>query len=140
MPTYEIVVSESPDWALVGGGLHAYNVQQAGDPDSRTISYLLRGPKEEAVGGLIGEVHWGWFYVNLVWLREDLRGRGYGHRMLALAEDEARRHGAHHAYLDTFSFQAPDFYRRHGYQVFGELADFPPGHRRYYMVKDLAQV
>jgi GNAT superfamily N-acetyltransferase len=137
METYRIVASESPEWSLVGGGLHAYNVQQAGDPDSRTISYILCGPDEEAVGGLIGEVHWGWFYINLVWLREDVRGRGYGHRMLALAEEEARRHGARHAYLDTFSFQAPDFYRRHGYDVFGVLADFPPGHQRLYMVKDL---
>jgi hypothetical protein len=48
-----------------------------------------------------------------------------------------RRRGAKHAHLDTFSFQAPGFYHKHGYRVFGELPDFPPGHRRYYLTKDL---
>jgi len=65
------------------------------------------------------------------------RGRGYGHRLLTLAEEEGRKRGAEHAYLDTFSFQAPDFYKQHGYHVFGELSDFPQGHRRYYLTKQL---
>jgi hypothetical protein len=56
---------------------------------------------------------------------------------LSAAEDEARRRGAKHAYLDTFSFQAPDFYEQHGYQVFGTLDDFPAGHQRYFMTKEL---
>jgi len=40
-------------------------------------------------------------------------------------------------YLDTFSFQAPAFYQRHGYQVFGTLPDFTPGHQRYFFTKQL---
>ncbi|NTU64122.1 MAG: GNAT family N-acetyltransferase [Chloroflexi bacterium] len=76
-------------------------------------------------------------YIDLLWLKEELRGRGYGHRLLMLAEDEARQRGATHAYMDTFSFQAPDFYQRHGYQVFGELKDFPHGHQRYFLTKQL---
>jgi hypothetical protein len=54
-----------------------------------------------------------------------------------MAEAEARQRGAQHAYLDTFSFQAPGFYKKHGYQVFGELQDFPPGHQRYFLTKQL---
>jgi GNAT superfamily N-acetyltransferase len=72
-----------------------------------------------------------------MWIREELRGRGYGHRLLASAEDEARRRGAKNAYLDTFSFQAPGFYKKHGYRVFGELHDFPTGHQRYFLTKEL---
>jgi len=54
-----------------------------------------------------------------------------------IAEDEARHRGAKNAYLDTFSFQAPDFYKKHGYRVFGELQDFPPGHQRHFLTKRL---
>jgi ribosomal protein S18 acetylase RimI-like enzyme len=72
-----------------------------------------------------------------MWIREDLRGCGYGHQLLTRLEDEARQRGARHAHLDTFSFQAPTFYQRHGYRIFGELPDYPAGHTRYYMVKDL---
>lgn len=58
-------------------------------------------------------------------------------RNLTLAEHEARQRGAKNAYLDTFSFQALNFYKRHGYQVFGELPNLPPGHQRYFLTKQL---
>jgi len=102
-----------------------------------TTSKQVKATDEEAVGGVIGETHWDWLYVNLMWVREDLRGCGYGHRLLELAEDEARERGAKNAYLDTFSFQAPGFYQQHGYTVFGELKNFPTGHQRYYLTKEL---
>jgi ribosomal protein S18 acetylase RimI-like enzyme len=72
-----------------------------------------------------------------MWVKEEHRGQGFGHRLITLAEEKARQHGARHAYLDTFSFQAPGFYKKHGYQVFGLLNDFPPGHQRYYLTKEL---
>ena len=53
------------------------------------------------------------------------------------AEEEARRRTARNAYPDTFSFQAPDFYEQHGYQVFGGLQEFPLGHRRRFLAKRL---
>jgi N-acetylglutamate synthase-like GNAT family acetyltransferase len=56
---------------------------------------------------------------------------------LTIAEDEARQRGAKNVYLDTFSFQSPNFYKQHGYQVFGELPDFPPGYQRHFLTKQL---
>ena len=82
-------------------------------------------------------IYWDWFSLDLMWVREDLRGRGYGRRLLELAEEKAREHGARSVHLDTFSFQAPGFYEKCGYQVFGELNEFPSGHQRYYMKKQL---
>lgn len=137
---YQIVCMDKPDdaaWHAVGGGLHDYNKQQAGDNRYQQLCFLLRSPGQEIGGGLIGEIHWGWLFINLLFVKDELRGQGYGHRLLTLAEDEARQSGATHAYLDTFSFQAPDFYQQHGYQLFGELRDFPPGHQRYFFTKQL---
>lgn len=128
---------EDPIWAAIGGGINDYNAQQAGDDHAQNVCFVLAGPDGSVVGGVIGHIYWDWFYVNLMWIREDLRGQGYGHRLLTLAEDEARRRGATRAHLDTFSFQAPGFYAKHGYEVFGELRDFPAGHQRYYMTKPL---
>jgi hypothetical protein len=54
-----------------------------------------------------------------------------------MGEEEATRRGCKYAYLDTLSFQARGFYEKHGYTVFGELAHFPPGHRKYFLKKDL---
>ena len=69
--------------------------------------------------------------------QEDLRGKGFGKELLSQAEEEARQRGAMHAYLDTFSFQAPGFYQKQGYEVFGQLDDFPTGHQRYFCKKKL---
>jgi ribosomal protein S18 acetylase RimI-like enzyme len=72
-----------------------------------------------------------------MWLPEVLRDHGYGEQLLQQLEDEARKQGATHAFLDTFSFQALGFYQKYGYQVFGELPAFPAGHTRYYLKKEL---
>lgn len=134
---YQIVVVDKPEWGIIGGGISNYNKEQAGDDKGKSLCFVLQTPGQEVVGGVIGATHWDWFYVDLMWIKEDLRGRGYGHRLLTLAEQEARQRGAKKAYLDTFSFQAPEFYKNHGYQVFGELLEFPPGHQRYFLTKQL---
>ncbi len=89
------------------------------------------------MGGVIGEIYWDWYYLDLLWGKDELRGRGYGHRLLTHAEGEARQRGAKNVYLDTFSFQAPDFYEQHGNQVFGELQNLPPGYQRWFLTKQL---
>ncbi len=122
---------------IIGRGLHDFNIEQAGDNKFQRICFALQTPDQEIVGGVLGEVYWEWFYMDLLWVKEDLRGHGHGHRLLMAAEEEARQRGAKNVYLDTFSFQAPDFYQQHGYQVFGELPDFPPGHTRYFLTKIL---
>ena len=134
---YQIVAVDKPEWGIIGGGISNYNKEQAGDDKGKSLCFVLQTPEQEVVGGVIGATHWDWFYVDLMWIKEDLRGRGYGHRLLTLAEQEARQRGAKKAYLDTFSFQAPEFYKNHGYQVFGELLEFPPGHQRYFLTKQL---
>jgi GNAT superfamily N-acetyltransferase len=140
MREFHIVNVGSPgdaEWSAVGGGISQYNKQQAGDTDHKSLCYMLHDGEGQAVGGIIGSTYWDWLYVDLLWLREDLRGQGYGHQLLTAAEDEARRRGARNAYLDTFSFQAPGFYEQHGYRVFGTLDDFPVGHRRFFLTKAL---
>jgi GNAT superfamily N-acetyltransferase len=134
---YTIVYADKPEWGIIGPAISDYNTQQAGDDNGLSLCFVLKAPDQEIVGGVIGATYWDWFHLDLMWVKEELRGRGYGQRLLALAEDEARRRGAKKVYLDTFSFQAPGFYRQHGYQVFGELQDFPAGHQRYFLTKHL---
>ena len=137
---YNIISVDKPDdsvWEVVGGGIHNYNVQQAGDNQHKQLCFVLRASDQKIVGGLIGATYWNWLYIDLLFVKEELRGRGYGHRLLEMAEDEARNRGAKNVYLDTFSFQAPDFYTGHGYQVFGELQNFPTGHQRFFLTKRL---
>ena len=137
---YHIVYVDKPEqsaWGIIGQGISNYNEQQAGDNKFQRLCFVLHAPDQEIAGGVIGATYWDWFYLDLLWVKDELRGRGYGHHLLTHAEDEARQRGAKYVYLDTFSFRAPDFYKQHGYQVFGELEDFPPGHQRYFLTKQL---
>jgi GNAT superfamily N-acetyltransferase len=134
---YQIVYRDEPEWEIIGGGVRDFNIQQTGDDNYQSLYFILQAPDQEIVGGVIGATYWDWFYLDLLWVKEELRRRGFGSRLLTIAEDKARQHGAKNVFLDTFSFQAPEFYKQHGYEMFGELQDFPPGHKRYYFSKQL---
>lgn len=137
---YKIVYVEKPGenaWGIIGRSLGNYNQQQVGDDKFQRLCFALQTSDEEIVGGVLGEVYWNWLHVDLLWVKDELRGKGYGQRLMNLLEEEAIKLGAKNAYLDTFSFQAPEFYKRQGYQVFGELPDFPIGQQRYFLTKQL---
>ena len=78
-----------------------------------------------------------WLFVNWLWVADAYRKHGVGSRLMAGAEAAAREHGCRAAYLDTFTFQAPEFYKRLGYREFGRLDDFPPGQSRIWFSKSL---
>jgi len=139
-PELQITILEKPDdsaWEVIGGGISDFNLSHVGSDAATPLCVVLRDKTGATLGGLIGDTYYGWFYISLMYLREDLRGQGYGERILERAEEEARKRGVKEVYLDTFSFQAPGFYQKLGYRVFGELVDFPPGHTRHFMTKRL---
>jgi ribosomal protein S18 acetylase RimI-like enzyme len=72
-----------------------------------------------------------------LWVSEEVRGQGYGQALLEAAEEAARKRGCKNVNLDTMSFQAPAFYQKLGYRIFGQLDDFPTGYTRYYLTKQL---
>jgi GNAT superfamily N-acetyltransferase len=137
---YQIKYVDKPEesvWGIIGKGLDQFNIQKAGDDNFQRICFALYAPDQEIAGGVVGEIYWDWLYVGLMWVKDELRGAGYGQRLLMRIEDEARTRGAKNVYLDTFSFQAPDFYKKQGYQVFGKLKNFPTGHQRFFLTKKL---
>lgn len=81
--------------------------------------------------------HWGVLYIDVIFVDEEFRGQKLGAKLLDQVEEEARLMGASLSHLDTFDFQAKDFYLKQGYEIFGELNDCPPGHTRFYLKKIL---
>lgn len=122
----------------IGVPLRQYNEAQVGPSGYRALVIsLTRGG--ESLGGLWGYTSYGWLYVQLLAVEEAARGQGAGRELLRRAEAEALARGCHGAWLDTHEFQARGFYERLGYEVFGELADYPPGFARYFLRKTLGR-
>jgi GNAT superfamily N-acetyltransferase len=128
---------DEADVRLVQDQLNEYNMEQTGMRDYRPLAVFLRDDSGQIVGGLTGFTWGGTLKIEVLWVRTDRRGHGYGARMLAMAEDEARRRGCRQAVLDTHSFQAPEFYPRQGYALCGVADDWPVGHKQYYYQKRL---
>lgn len=120
--------------------LRAYNVSQAGDAGAEKFALLVRDEHtNEVLGGLHGKLLYRWMFIELLVVPEQTRGQGMGSRLMGMAEDLAREKNCVGIWLDTFDFQAPDFYRRHGFSEFGQLQDYPPGHQRLFFHKRLDQ-
>jgi GNAT superfamily N-acetyltransferase len=123
---------------IITAGLAAYNRDTFGRVDTQTLDILVRDDKSgEIVGGLLGRTSLGLFFLDLFYLPAELRRGGLGSRIIARAEDEARRRGCTRAVVYTVTFQAPGFYEKHGYRRFGEIACPPDGATRIFLSKSL---
>ena len=136
LPTITYEPAPQPDEvAIVRAGLSAYNREHAPDDTFEPFTLFVRAAQGSVIGGLVGGMIWSWLYVEILWLSEEIRAHGYGSRLLAEAERTALERGCIGVQLDTMSWQALEFYKHHGYTVFGVLEDFPPGHRKYFLKK-----
>jgi GNAT superfamily N-acetyltransferase len=137
-----ITLTDMPDEderAVIMDGLRAYNEAQVGGSDGRSLAILVRDPDtKKVIGGLLGRTYLGLLTVERFFLPEGVRRGRLGSRILTMTEEEARRRGCTRAVLSTLHFQAPDFYRKQGWEVAARIECEPPGHTRFYMTKKLS--
>lgn len=120
--------------------LRAFNVSKAGNAGAEKFALLIRDEhSDEVLGGLYGSLHYRWMFIELLAVPELARGQGLGSTLMEMAENLAREKNCVGIWLDTFDFQAPEFYRQLGFSEFGQINDYPPGHRRFFLQKRLDQ-
>jgi GNAT superfamily N-acetyltransferase len=141
MPEFEITLTDAPDaqdTAVIANELRAYNTSQAGYDDYRPLAIFVTDPVSgKVLGGLYGGSYLGQMRIDRFYLPQDLRRDRLGSRLLAMAEEEARRRGCSRLALNTLEIQAPGFYMKQGYEMAAKLDAPPPGITRYLMTKRL---
>lgn len=102
---------------FVGRQLREFNYRYAGEyPEVQYIRLNARDSEGKVVGGLRAIVAMYWLRIEVLWVHEDVRGNGIGSQLLMEAERMSRELGAKNSALETFEWQAPQFYARHGYE------------------------
>lgn len=103
----------------------------------QVVNLYLKDVNGNIYGGLVGEICWNWLEVQYLFVDEAYRRFGYGKNLLSEAEKIAKEKKCDFIKLDTLSFQAIDFYKKHGFEVFGTIHN-AGGHTHYYLKKDIA--
>lgn len=117
--------------------LDQFNFQIVGNDNHTPLNIITHDKKGNPIGGILGGTYWGWMYIDILWVEQTHRRQGIGSELLQQAEQEAIRRGCHHVHVDTMSWQAPEFYQKHGYDIVGILPDIPSGHQKYMLTKAL---
>lgn len=122
----------------IDAGLTAFNTDMTGYNDHLPLSVVIRcNETQEVLGGILGRTYLGILFIDLVYLPSELRSKGLGEKLLTHAEEEGRNRGCISAFLYTISFQASEFYKKHGWEEFGRIACLPEGASRIFMKKTL---
>lgn len=118
--------------------LDEYNRTHTNTTHSTPLNLLVTDTSTNAiVAGLSGRTSLGVLFIDIIFLPPRLRLAGLGTKLLKEAEVEAVRRGCVRAVVYTISFQAPDFYQRRGYNIFGIVPCLPEGVSRVFLSKDL---
>ena len=119
--------------------IDAFNLKATGIAEFNEVLITETDDGGALIAGVYGWSWGGMCWIEALWVREDMRRKGVGSRLLAAAETEARCRGCAQLALDTHTFQAPSFYERHGFEVVGELPDYPRGHSKLLLRKRLSE-
>jgi GNAT superfamily N-acetyltransferase len=137
-PPFDVREAAQLDQAAIDtveSGLREFNTAHAGPSDFRPLWLYARDVDGAVQAGLHAETARGWCFVHILWVAPQHRKSGLGSQLLTLAETTARARGCIGIYLDTFSFQAPAFYARHGFVELGRLLDLPAGGAKIWLMK-----
>lgn len=141
MKNYVIEESTKEGCQAVDDGIVKYNsskVPFTQEPHFLSINRVIKSLNGDIIAGINSVLYcWNCLYIDVLWVKEDFRKDGYGSTLLKEVERVAKEKGCKLVHLDTFDFQAKDFYLKHGYEIFGILEDCPSEHKRYYMKKNI---
>lgn len=141
MGSYVIEESTREEYGLVDNKIIEYNLSKVPftqEPSFISINRVIKGLDGDMLAGINSILYcWNCLYIDVLWVKEEFRKEGYGSGLLNEVEKIAKEKGCKLIHLDTFDFQAKDFYLKYGYEIFGVLDDCPMEHKRYYMKKNI---
>ena len=129
--------TESQKTQEIGDLIRSYNRSKREAAESEPLNLYVEDDSGQVMAGLVAETFGNWLEIEYLFVKEDLRGQGIGSQLLQQAESEAKKRNCRFAFVNTYQFQAPAFYQKHGYKEVFTLKDYPYTGQRHYYQKDL---
>ena len=129
--------TESQKAQEIGDLIRSYNRSKREAAESEPLNLYIEDEHGRLLAGLVAETFGNWLEIEYLFVKEDLRGQGIGSQLLQRAESEAKKRNCCFAFVNTYQFQAPTFYQKHGYKEVFTLKDYPCTGQRHYYQKDL---
>ena len=129
--------TESQKAQEIGDLIRSYNRSKREKAESEPLNLYVEDDKGELMAGLVAETFGNWLEIEYLFVKEKFRGQGIGSQLLQQAESEAKKKNCRYAFVNTYQFQAPTFYRKQGYEEVFTLKDYPYTGQRHYYQKDL---
>ena len=129
--------TESQKAQKIGELVRSYNRSKREAVESEPLNLYIEDEHGRLLAGLVAETFGNWLEIEYLFVKEDLRGQGIGSQLLQRAESEAKKKNCCFAFVNTYQFQAPTFYQKHGYKEVFTLKDYPCTGQRHYYQKDL---
>jgi len=123
-------------------GINEYNLSKVAALGGTwtPLDFVIKDDSGFEIAGILSGIgYWKGLEIRIIWVKENYRKAGIGTMLLKYVENLAIENGATVSMLDTFDFQAEEFYIKNGYEVVGEIKKFPPGHKRIYLSKNLTK-
>ena len=129
--------TESQKAQEIGDLIRSYNRSKRETAESEPLNLYVEDEHGQLLAGLVAETFGNWLEIEYLFVKEGLRGQGIGSQLLQQAESEAKKRNCRFAFVNTYQFQAPAFYQKHGYQEVFTLKDYPYTGQRHYYQKEL---
>ena len=121
----------------IGNLIRSYNRSKREAAESEPLNLYVEDDSGELLAGLVAETFGNWLEIEYLFVKEDLRGQGIGSQLLQQAESEAKKRNCRFAFVNTYQFQAPVFYQKHGYKEVFTMKNYPYTGQRHYYQKEL---
>ena len=117
--------------------IRAYNRSNREPSQSESLNIYIEDDHGNLIAGIVAETFGYWLEIEYLYVRDDVRRQGLGSKILKMAELESFNRGCKYSFVNTFHFQAPEFYEKHGYKEVFVLKEYPYTGERYYYTKEL---
>lgn len=134
MADLPILPSSEEDSELIHARLRSHNAHYMRDTGDFSFHIEENG---QTIAGIVAGGTGELLEIEFLYVDRSCRGRGLGRRLVAHVEELARQKGLKRVLLNTYSFQAPEFYKKLGYTEVLKLDPVFDGFSQSYFVKDL---